>query len=66
MLERPYPGQLWKSDNTRVMVVGVNPTTVTYEPLSGGPSVTASLGSFLALSRRHKPQGLVLGGAIKP
>ena len=54
MLERPYPGQLWKSDNTRVIVVGVNPTTVTYESLSGGPSVTENLSSFLATFRRHK------------
>ena len=53
-LERPYPGQLWKRDGIRVIVVAVRPTTVTYELLSGGPSVTESLGSFLALSRRHK------------
>jgi len=53
-LERPYPGQLWKRDGIRVIVVAVHPTTVTYELLSGGPSVTESLGSFLALSRRHK------------
>ena len=52
--ERPYPGQLWKRDGIRVIVVAVHSTTVTYEPLSGGPSVTESLGSFLATSRRHK------------
>ena len=52
--ERPYPGQLWKRDSTRVIVVGVNPTNVTYEPLCGGPSVTESLSSFLATFRRHK------------
>ena len=52
--ERPYPGQLWKRDGIRVMVVGVNPTTVTYEPISGGPSVTESLGGFLVTFRRHK------------
>jgi hypothetical protein len=59
--ERPYPGQLWKRDGIRVMVVGVNPTTVTYEPMSGGPSVTESLGSFLAAFRRHKGLPIVFG-----
>jgi hypothetical protein len=43
-----------KRDSIRVIVVGVNPTTVTYEPLSGGPSVTESLGSFLATFRRDR------------
>ena len=52
--ERPYPGQLWKRDSVGVIVVGVNPTSVTCEPLSGGPSVTESLGSFLATFRRHR------------
>ena len=47
--ERPYPGQLWKRDGIRVIVVAMQPTAVTYERLSGGPSVTESLGS---LSRR--------------
>jgi hypothetical protein len=33
--ERPYPGQLWKHDSIRVIVVAVSPNTVTYEDLSG-------------------------------
>jgi len=41
--ERPYPGQLWKHDSTRVIIVAVHPNTVTYEFLSGGQSVTQSL-----------------------
>jgi hypothetical protein len=52
--ERPYPGQLWKRDSIRVIVVGVNSTNVTYEPLSGGPSVTESLSTFVATYRRHR------------
>jgi hypothetical protein len=28
--ERPYPGQLWKHDSIRVIVVAVSPNTVTY------------------------------------
>jgi hypothetical protein len=28
--ERPYPGQLWKHDSTRVLVVAVHPNSVTY------------------------------------
>ena len=33
--ERPYPGQLWKHDSLRVIVVAVSLNTVTYEDLSG-------------------------------
>src|SRR4051795_8937335 len=46
--ERPYPGQLWKHDNIRVIVVAVSPNTVTYEDLSGPAGVTRnSLSNFL-------------------
>ena len=38
--ERPYPGQLWKHDSIRVIVVAVGPNTVTYEDLSGRAGVT--------------------------
>ena len=50
--ERPYPGQLWKHDSTRVIVVAVHLNTVTYELLSGGQSITESLGSFVAVFKR--------------
>ena len=50
--ERPYPGQLWKHDSTQVIIVAVHPNTVTYEFLSGGQSVTQSLGVFLAVFTR--------------
>ena len=50
--ERPYPGQLWKHDSTRVIVVAVHLNTVTYELLSGGQSITESLGSFIAAFKR--------------
>jgi hypothetical protein len=47
--ERPYPGQLWKHDSLRVIVVVVSPNTVTYEDLSGRAGVTRdSLSNFLA------------------
>ena len=46
--ERPYPGQLWKHDSIRVIVVGVSPNTVTYEDLSRRAGVTRdSLSNFL-------------------
>ena len=46
--ERPYPGQLWKHDSIRVIVVAVSPTTVTYEDLSGPAGVTRdTLSNFL-------------------
>src|SRR4051812_39460224 len=50
--ERPYPGQLWKHDGTRVLVVAVHLNTVTFELLSGGQSVTEGLGSFLAVFKQ--------------
>src|SRR3954469_19940393 len=52
--ERPYPGQLWKHDSTRVLVVAVHLNTVTYELLSGGQSITEGLGSFLAVFNGDK------------
>ena len=46
--EHPYPGQLWKHDSIRVIVVAVGPNTVTYEDLSGRAGVTRdSLSNFL-------------------
>ena len=48
--ERPYPGQLWKYDTIRVIIVAVSPTTVTYEDLSSGRGVTReNLADFLTL-----------------
>ena len=47
--ERPYPGQLWKHDSIRVIVVAVSPNTVTFEDLSRPAGVTRdSLSNFLA------------------
>jgi len=47
--ERPFPGQLWKHDSIRVIVVAVSPNTVTYEDLSRRAGVTRdSLSNFLA------------------
>jgi hypothetical protein len=50
--ERPYPGQSWKHDSMRVIVVAVHPNSVTYELLSGGQSVTQSRDAFLAVFTR--------------
>jgi hypothetical protein len=53
--DRPYPGQLWKHDSIRVIVVAVGPNTVTYEDLSRGAGVTRdSLSNFLAGFTRLK------------
>ena len=52
--ERPYPGQLWRVDGSKVIVVAANQSTVTYEYLSGGQSVTLNLGDFLAMSQRFR------------
>jgi len=38
--ERPYPGQLWKHEEIRALIVAVSPTTVSYEDLSRGRAVT--------------------------
>ena len=54
-IERPYPGQLWKHDSIRVIVVAVSPSTVTYEDLSGRAGLTRdSLSNFLDAFRRLK------------
>ena len=46
--ERPYPGQLWKHDSIRVIVVAVSPNTVTHEDLSRRAGVTRdTLSNFL-------------------
>ena len=48
LTERPYPGQLWKHDSIRVIVVAVSPNTVTYEDLPRRAGVTRdSLNNFL-------------------
>jgi hypothetical protein len=62
--DRPYPGQLWMHESTHVIVVAVHPTTVTYEFLSGGQSVTQSLDVFLAVfSGADQGQTVAAGGA---
>jgi len=55
--ERPYPGQLWKHDSIRVIVVAVSSNTVTYEDLSEPAGVTRdSLSNFLdAFTRLTRP-----------
>ena len=52
--ERPYPGQLWKHEDIRAIIVAVSPTTVSYEDLSRGRAVTKDLGDFLDTFRRMK------------
>ena len=52
--ERPYPGQLWKHEHIRAIIVAVSPTTVSYEDLSRGKAVTKNLGDFLDTFRRMK------------
>src|SRR3954451_24270849 len=58
--ERPYPGQLWKQDSIRVIVVAVSPNTVTYEDPSGPAGVTRdSLSNFrTAFTRLKRPARL--------
>src|SRR3954467_767372 len=56
---RPYPGQLWKHDSIRVIVVAVSPNTVTYEDLSRSTGVTRdSLSNFLTGFIRLKSPAL--------
>ena len=52
--EQASPGQLWKHDAARVIIVAVSPTTVTYEDLSGAKEgVTRdSLNDFLSVFKR--------------
>src|SRR3954447_7646260 len=52
--ERPYPGQLWKHEEIRALIVAVSPTTVSYEDLSRGRAVTKDLDDFLDTFRRMK------------
>jgi hypothetical protein len=52
--ERPYPGQLWKHEDIRAIIVAVSPTTVSYEDLSRSRAVTKNLGDFLDTFRRMK------------
>jgi hypothetical protein len=52
--ERPYPGQLWKHEHIRAIIVAVSPTTVSYEDLSRGRAVTKDLEDFLHTFRRMK------------
>src|SRR3954469_20596368 len=44
--ERPYPGQLWKHDSMRVLVVAVHLNTVTYELLHA-PTSPGAIELFL-------------------
>jgi hypothetical protein len=53
-LERPYPGQLWKHEDVRAIIIAVSPTTVSYEDLSRGRAVTKDLDDFLDTFRRMK------------
>ena len=52
--ERPYPGQLWKSDSLQAIIVAVSPGTVTYNALTRGGRTTQSMDAFLATFRRMK------------
>jgi len=52
--ERPYPGQLWKSDSLQAIIVAVSQGTVTYDDLTRGGRATESLDAFLATFRRMK------------
>jgi hypothetical protein len=52
--ERPYPGQLWKSDSLQAIIVAVGPGAVTYDDLTRGGRATESLDAFLATFRRMK------------
>ena len=52
--ERPYPGQLWKHEDIRAIIVAVSPTTVSYEDMSRSRAVTKNLGDFLDTFRRMK------------
>src|SRR3954462_692497 len=52
--DRPYPGQLWKRDSRRVMVVAVSPTTVTFDDLDNDGRATESLDAFVSAFRRMK------------
>ena len=59
--ERPYPGQLWRSDSLQAIIVAVSPGAVTYDDLTRGGRTTArggrtteSLDAFLVTFRRMK------------
>src|SRR3954452_24019113 len=52
--ERPYPGQLWKHEEIRAIIVAVSPTTVSYEDLSKARAVTKELDGFLSAFQRMK------------
>jgi hypothetical protein len=51
---RPYPGQLWRRDDTQVIVIAASQNTVTYDNLSKGGRVTESLDAFMTVFRRMK------------
>ena len=53
-VQRPYPGQLWKSDGVQVVIIAVSQSSVTYDNLTRGGQVTESLSSFLDGFRRMK------------
>ena len=52
--ERPYPGQLWRSDSLQAIIVAVSPGAVTYDDLTRGGRTTESMDAFLATFRRMK------------
>jgi len=52
--ERPYPGQLWKHEQIRAIIVAVSPTTVSYEDLSKVRAATKDLDDFLSTFRQMK------------
>ena len=52
--ERPYPGQLWKHEEIRALIVAVSPTTVSYEDLSKVRAATKDLDDFLSTFRQMK------------
>ena len=52
--ERPYPGQLWKHEDIRAIIVAVSPTTVSYEDLSRSRAVILKKKHNLNTFRRMK------------
>jgi hypothetical protein len=59
--ERPYPGQLWKHDSMRVIVVAVHPNSVTY---AEAPLVACAMQRIYDAAQRaihHEPRRANLG-----
>ena len=53
-LEWPYPGQIWKHEDVRAIIIAVSLTRVSYEDLSKGRAATENLSDFLNTFRRMK------------